>query len=421
MVTSDFITLLKQTSDLCGLDQDNIQTDDFQILRGNISRRLGQIWDAENWPDIRNVEKRGYRADYSASETLTAATLTAVTERFFPQTGNCYQALRNMPLAVTSITRAGTTATVTTTSPHLLATGDQTTISGATEPPYNITATITVTGGSTFTYVMESDPGGSATGTPKVGVNPAQVDDDTIKNYWGLCEEDYGADEFDRSKSYAVGDQVYYPPTNRSYQCIATAAAGFLPTNTTYFIPLTDFNRYVAYEQTGKTKIGDVLGVYSKSPIIWYDAEPVNYYLSGLGVQVLDDWSTVFVEFKTKVPVLYGDTFSASATYTANVDQVYYRSSANPSLYPGNFYDCITTTSVGDSPESAAAKWQLVSIPRIFERYLVQGAYSDYLAADGMAEKRAIEDAKAEEILAQLRYRIGGVQNQTRRTVVLTR
>lgn len=63
---------------------------------------------------------------------------------------------------ISTITRVGTTATLTTAAPHGLATGAIVTISGATPAGYNGTYTITVTGASTFTYTMAADPGASA-------------------------------------------------------------------------------------------------------------------------------------------------------------------------------------------------------------------------------------------------------------------
>jgi hypothetical protein len=63
---------------------------------------------------------------------------------------------------ISSITRVGTLATVTTSSPHGLATNNQVTLSGQTSSIYAGAYIITVTGASTFTYVMASDPGGSA-------------------------------------------------------------------------------------------------------------------------------------------------------------------------------------------------------------------------------------------------------------------
>lgn len=64
--------------------------------------------------------------------------------------------------AITSITRVGTLATLTTTTPHGLVTGNTIIVSGATPAQYNGTYVITVTGANTFTYVMASDPGSSA-------------------------------------------------------------------------------------------------------------------------------------------------------------------------------------------------------------------------------------------------------------------
>ena len=63
---------------------------------------------------------------------------------------------------ISSITNSTTTATLTTASAHGLVTGNRVTISGATAAAYNGTFVITVTGTTTFTYTMLSNPGGSA-------------------------------------------------------------------------------------------------------------------------------------------------------------------------------------------------------------------------------------------------------------------
>jgi hypothetical protein len=59
---------------------------------------------------------------------------------------------------ISSITHVGTTATLTTAAAHGLVTGNQVTISGAVESNYNGAYKITVTSGTTFTYVMASAP-----------------------------------------------------------------------------------------------------------------------------------------------------------------------------------------------------------------------------------------------------------------------
>ena len=64
---------------------------------------------------------------------------------------------------ISSITKSGTTATLTTASPHGLLTNNRVTISGASSSEYNGTFVITKTGASTFTYVMASTPAANAT------------------------------------------------------------------------------------------------------------------------------------------------------------------------------------------------------------------------------------------------------------------
>jgi len=64
---------------------------------------------------------------------------------------------------ISTITHVGAVATLTTASPHGLATGNYVTITGATPSEYNGSFRITVTGASTFTYTMASTPATNAT------------------------------------------------------------------------------------------------------------------------------------------------------------------------------------------------------------------------------------------------------------------
>lgn len=88
---------------------------------------------------------------------LTTSGATQVTDTDYPS----YHSY-----AVTSVTRSGSTATVTTTATNTLETGNTVVISGATQPEYNGTFTITVTvAGSQFTYTVSGAPATPATGT----------------------------------------------------------------------------------------------------------------------------------------------------------------------------------------------------------------------------------------------------------------
>jgi hypothetical protein len=67
--------------------------------------------------------------------------------------------------AVTSITRSGSTATVTTAAAHNLTSGTIVTHAGATQSEYNVAAAATVTGSTTYTYPVSGTPATPATGT----------------------------------------------------------------------------------------------------------------------------------------------------------------------------------------------------------------------------------------------------------------
>lgn len=85
---------------------------------------------------------------------------TYVTQSTVDITANSFNAV--------SVTRVGTTVTVTSAVAHNLATGVSVTISGAVETAYNGTYTVVVTSGTTFTYTISSTPTTPATGTVNV-------------------------------------------------------------------------------------------------------------------------------------------------------------------------------------------------------------------------------------------------------------
>lgn len=66
---------------------------------------------------------------------------------------------------VSSLTRSGSTATLTTSTPHSFVTGQKVVISGATQADYNGAFTVTVTGPTAFTYTVANSPVTPATGT----------------------------------------------------------------------------------------------------------------------------------------------------------------------------------------------------------------------------------------------------------------
>lgn len=85
--------------------------------------------------------------------------------------------------AISSITSVGTTATLTTATNHGRTTGDTVSIWGAVPAGYNVTAVITVTGVTTFTYTIVSVAGVAATSVGMYSYNGA------ASNFTGIAKD----------------------------------------------------------------------------------------------------------------------------------------------------------------------------------------------------------------------------------------
>ena len=148
------------------------------------------------------------------------------------------------------------------------------------------------------------------------------------------------------------------------------------------------------------TTAGMILQVYQKDPRATTNAIPVGYslYDTGTAQQIVlqDNDTPVYVEYKISRPNLTGDTYNASTDY-AEDNQVYYSATVN-GITTGQFYDMTTDAGAGTVPTDTS-KWTVVSIPKIFENYLIRGIYADYLRANGQLEIAALEDRTAEAFL----------------------
>ena len=248
------------------------------------------------------------------------------------------------------------------------------------------------------------------------GVDPANSSGVVNSTNWAESLTSYSASNFAAATTYAVGNQVFYPTTDRAYVLHTAAVAGTLPTDTTKWGILTDFDRYVAYSQTGKTAIGAVLEVASVNPRTSTRGVQYDWFLSENGIQVSDASSFIWLTYRIRTVRLIGDVFSASTVYTVG-QQAYYSATGTR----GNYYDCIITTTAGDTPVSAPTKWSVVSIPLIFQRYLELGGYADFLRNSGKSDAAMTEDDKAMGLLSDQSGQLQGLQGQVPRTMVNSR
>jgi len=86
----------------------------------------------------------------------------------------------------------------------------------------------------------------------------------------------------------------------------------------------------------------------------------------------------------------------------------------------GDWYRCVSATLAGESPKTNPEKWVKVSIPSIFERFIVLEACVALLGGDGQSDKRALYQAQANALLLELVHRHSD-RGDFYRAMVLTR
>lgn len=213
--------------------------------------------------------------------------------------------------------------------------------------------------------------------------------------WWAESDRSYSGANYDAAKAYAVGDRVYYPPTDRWYQA-HTAGTGNLPTNTSFWGVLTPLVRYVAYEQSGFTKLGDVIEVWDKDPEVFEGALGVPWREAARGIEVFQSLFSVWPQWRKLSPFLKGNLFIAATAYAVG-EQVYYRQTLTSGNVVADFYDCIAATT-NEAPTDTT-KWAKVEIPFVFGEFLSHAAAADLLSKDGKDDWSGDEMALAQEML----------------------
>jgi hypothetical protein len=74
----------------------------------------------------------------------------------------------------------------------------------------------------------------------------------------------------------------------------------------------------------------------------------------------------------------------------------------NQCYFDGDFWQCVTSTNAGDSPDSAPTKWRRISIPKEWRQILKKLTYANLLELDGQTDKAAIPRSAGEALLDDL-------------------
>lgn len=127
------------------------------------------------------------------------------------ETINLAKSLQPDSIVAASLTHVGTLATFTANAAHHLSNNQFVNVSGSDQAEYNIQAQITVTGATTFTYVMLSNPAADSGGSP-IADYVAQAQLCFIQSDPGNADViNFGPDINANFRSLAVGETYQIP------------------------------------------------------------------------------------------------------------------------------------------------------------------------------------------------------------------
>jgi len=127
---------------------------------------------------------------------------------------------------------------------------------------------------------------------------------------WGLAQSSYsGNANWNATTTYTVGTIVLYPVTQEYYQLFNTAAAGTVPTNTSYWGRLDKFLRNISQTTNvdGTTRaipIGETFSVWPIDPRVTWRQQEAPYTFTDDGILVTAELPFVWLEFRKTPPLL---------------------------------------------------------------------------------------------------------------------
>lgn len=200
-------------------------------------------------------------------------------------------------------------------------------------------------------------------------------------------------DPYEAGTTYGLGDEVWDAATLTYYRSLAAGNAGNPLTDTTKWETPTDFDRYVSWEQTGQTPIGDILGASRNDPrkTGLERALAVGYWLGENGIQFGPDApNLVWIRFRTRPATITWDQYAATTSYAAG-ETAYYPAD-------GQCYTCIAAAT-NRTPPTSPTYWQPVELPYVLAEWAKRAAAADWLREERQYEKAAAQQAHAQTAL----------------------
>lgn len=355
MKTVPFSDILSEVCQLIGLDKSTLNDKSFGAIRDFTSRRIGTIWDREEWPDINRYIK-----------TFTGNPIKSA--QFIQNTDELKLELdENFPRVYLADFAADAYRLGTITETEV-----------AFENPfyysYNGELVSLSNKKYTFTYTSATDSNGEY--IADINIKLPYGSSINFPAYQGPNGNLTTTVLFDKNLQ-----RIVQMPTG-SLQGLAAWQRD--PRLTTRVVPV-DFTVEDMYNIPSTTKTVDVT------------------YLRFL------QNGEKHIQYRLDAPRLTGNQFENSTAYAAN-SQVYYDTLQLSSAYEptnvgrgtkGNFWNSVLTSSSVAPADPPNQYWELVAIPYRFKDFLVNGVSSDFLKSEGRTDEAVVFDQIAEMAVQQ--------------------
>jgi hypothetical protein len=386
MKTVPFSDILGQVCQLVGLDRNTLNDKSFNAVRDMCSRRLGSIWDREEWPDTERrlttwpgnpVKSISILVESILNESgvdiITEDSVDIITEINSTNNLRIYLDINFPRVYVAKFDQdAYKKNTISETlvkflNPFYILKEDGTRVS-ISEKQYNFTySTLTDSTGEYIQYIEIPAPDG-AFEYPSVYQGPNAALTTTV---------------------------VFVSNKNLLVQLGSTALQGLEVYSADPRLSTRTVNQPFLVEDFSDRNDGDYEDVWQQE----------FSYLRFL----TDDQK--FIKYRQACPIIFGSKYSSSSNYTAG-SQVYFDTSQGTGAYNptvvtkavrGNFWIALqdVASTLGALPNEVSSYWEMISIPYRFKDYLVLGTSADFLRSEGRAEEAGVLDGTAEMAIQQ--------------------
>jgi hypothetical protein len=382
MKTVPFSDILAEVCQLIGLDTFTLNAQSFGAIRDFTSRRIGTIWDREEWPDTNRFLRTFPGNPIQSAQLLDLPTLTI-------EYGDALTTENNIDLWVQT---SANTQELELTLDH------------------------------DFPRVYVEDFADDAYRLGTIASTAISFENPFYYNFNGQLES--VADIKSMSRYNAVPDEI----GNYIYNFVILVPYGSVVNFPTYQGPNGKLTTTVVFEKNPKRIVelqtGSLQGLaaWNVDPRITTRSVPVDFMVEDLTNPQKNEVTYLnflqngekFIQYRLNAPRLFGSLFfpvEFPMTQYSSGAQVYYNPLQGTQSYNnnfettkgsrGDFWNCITDFTNYQRPSYSSTVWEQVEIPYRFKDYLVNGVGADFLRSEGRADEATALDQLAEMAVQQ--------------------